>query len=64
MRMDVFITVTQKNVEAKVKAINAYKTQKHRMFFSNNIVGDLAHVRGKQIGADYAECFEMIRLIV
>lgn len=62
--MDVFVTVTKEDVDAKIAAINAYKTQTHRMFFSNDIVGDLARVRGKQIGHEYAECFELIRLIL
>ncbi len=62
--MDVFITVDRKDVEAKVAAINAYRTQKDRIFFANDIVGDLARVRGKQIGREYAECFELTRLIV
>jgi LmbE family N-acetylglucosaminyl deacetylase len=62
--MDVFITVDREDVEAKVAAVNAYRTQKNRMFFSNDIVGDLARVRGKQIGREYAECFELTRLIV
>lgn len=62
--MDVFITVDREDVEAKVAAINAYRTQKSRLFFSNDIVGDLARVRGKQIGREYAECFELTRLIV
>jgi LmbE family N-acetylglucosaminyl deacetylase len=61
--MDVFITVTHEEVAAKVAAINAFKTQKHRLFFSNDIVADLARVRGKQIGREYAECFELVRLI-
>lgn len=61
--MDVFITLTREEVEAKVAAINAFATQKHRLFFSNDIVGDLARVRGKQIGREYAECFELVRLI-
>lgn len=62
--MDVFVTVTKEDVDAKIAAINAYKTQTNRMFFSNDIVGDLARVRGKQIGHEYAECFELIRLIL
>lgn len=62
--MDVFVTLTKENVDAKVAAINAYVTQKHRIFFSNDIVGDLARVRGKQIGRQYAECFELVRLIL
>ena len=61
--MDVFLEVTREDVEAKVAAINAYKTQKSRVFFSNDIVGDLARVRGKQIGRQFAECFELVRLI-
>ncbi len=63
-KMDLFIELTQESVDAKVKAINAYATQKSRMFFSNDIVGDLARVRGKQIGKEYAECFEVIRMIL
>lgn len=63
-KMDLFIELSKESVEAKVKAINAYKTQKNRMFFSNDIVGDLARVRGKQIGKEYAECFEVIRMIL
>ena len=62
--MDVFFTVMKEDVDAKVASINAYRTQKHRMFFSNDIVGDLARVRGKQIGRQYAECFELVRLII
>ena len=61
--MDVFVTLTREEVECKVAAINAYKTQKHRLFFANDIVGDLARVRGKQVGRDYAECYELVRLI-
>ncbi|HEY7879138.1 MAG TPA: hypothetical protein VIC55_12975, partial [Gemmatimonadaceae bacterium] len=61
--MDVFITLSREEVETKVAAINAFATQKRRLFFSNDIVGDLARVRGKQVGREYAECFELIRLI-
>jgi LmbE family N-acetylglucosaminyl deacetylase len=61
--MDVFITLDKESLQAKVDAVNAYKTQKSRTFFSNNIVEDLARVRGKQIEKEYAECFELIRWI-
>lgn len=63
-KMDLFYQLTAESVTAKVNAINAFKTQKSRIFFSNDIVGDLARVRGKQIGKEYAECFEVIRMIV
>jgi hypothetical protein len=61
--MDVFVRLTKDEVDAKVAAVNAYATQKSRLFFSNDIVADLARVRGKQIGHDFAECFELVRLI-
>jgi N-acetylglucosamine malate deacetylase 1 len=61
---DIFITITKDDVDAKVKAINAFASQKHRVFFSNDIVGDLTRVRGKQINREYAECFELIRMII
>ena len=62
--MDVFITLREEDVIAKINSINAYKTQSSRLFFSNDIVGDLARVRGKQINRTYAECFELIRMII
>lgn len=62
--MDVFITLGREDVDAKIAAINAFETQKSRIFFSNDIVGDLARVRGKQIGNEFAECFEVIRMIL
>lgn len=61
--MDVFITLDRESLQAKVDAVNAYKTQKSRTFFSNNIVEDLARVRGKMIEREFAECFELIRWI-
>jgi LmbE family N-acetylglucosaminyl deacetylase len=61
--MDVFITLDKEALQAKVDAVNAFRTQKSRTFFSNNIVEDLARVRGKQIEKEYAECFELIRWI-
>lgn len=61
--MDVFVTLDRESLQAKVDAVNAFVTQKSRTFFSNNIVEDLARVRGKQIEREYAECFELIRWI-
>lgn len=62
--MDVFVPLLKDNIVAKMASINSFKSQEKRMFFSNNILMDLARVRGKQIGKEYAECFELIRLIL
>ena len=61
---DIFIPLSKENIISKVSAIKKFSSQKNRIFFSNDIVKDLAHVRGKQVGAKYAECFELIRLII
>jgi LmbE family N-acetylglucosaminyl deacetylase len=61
--MDVFIKLHEKEIQSKMSAVNSFTTQMNRMFFSNDIMMDLARVRGKQIGGEYAECFELIRLI-
>jgi LmbE family N-acetylglucosaminyl deacetylase len=62
--MNAFVRLAEEAVKAKTAAINAYVTQKNRMFFSNDIVSDLARVRGKQIGAEFAECFEIARILL
>jgi len=62
--MDVFIELTAEDVRVKQESINCFASQKERMFFSNDIITDLAKLRGKQIGKEYAECFELTRLIM
>jgi len=62
--MDVFIELSAEDVKVKQESINSFASQKERMFFSNDIITDLAKLRGKQIGKEYAECFELTRLIM
>lgn len=62
--MDVFIEIDEENIKAKQASINSFESQKSRMFFSNDIITDLAKLRGKQIGKEYAECFELTRMII
>ena len=62
-RSDFFIELSQDDIDCKKRAIDAFETQKQRSFFGNDILTDLARVRGKQIETEYAECFEVIRYI-
>jgi len=62
--MDVFIELSEEDIKVKQESINCFKSQKQRTFFSNDIITDLAKLRGKQIGKDFAECFELTRLIM
>jgi len=60
---DFFVELNQDDIDCKKSAIDSYKTQKERSFFGNDILMDLARIRGKQIEVKYAECFEVIRWI-
>lgn len=61
---DVYISLDSEQVRKKLLAIKSYKSQmvKESRLFS--VVKGLASLRGMQIKSNYAECFEIIRLIV
>ncbi len=62
--MDYFVTVTEKHLDTKVKALSAYESQVAiRNYASEEFVKSLARVRGTQIGKQFAEVFEVVRLI-
>lgn len=63
MNMDVFISLDEDDVKIKQLSINSFTSQHNRSFFSNNILSSLAEVRGKQVNKEYAECFELIRMV-
>jgi len=59
-----FVTLKRKNLDAKWKALQAYKSQLDlcRPYFSWSFVESLARVRGVQVKAEYAEAFEVMRV--
>lgn len=59
-----FVKLKHSNVMAKVNALKMYKSQKFRKYMSKDFIFSLAKTRGVQIGCDYAESFEVIRLIL
>lgn len=58
-----FVTLSESNVKAKVNALKEYKSQAHRPYANEDFIRSLARTRGVQINTQYAECFEIIRLI-
>ena len=63
-RTDVFVTVSENDLELKFKMLDAYKTQQERAFMCKDYVYDVARTRGLQAGCQYAESFEAIRIIM
>ena len=59
-----FVTLDRYEVDAKWLAIEKYKSQNHRLYFSESFVRNWVSTRGKQIGVAWAEAFEVIRLII
>ena len=61
---DCFIRIEEKHVQKKITALQEYKTQEGRHYMAPDFIQALARVRGTQINAQYAEAFEVIRLII
>lgn len=61
---DCFISINSDDLELKIRALSAYKTQRHRQYMNDNFIRSLARVRGVQANVEFAEAFEVIRLII
>jgi LmbE family N-acetylglucosaminyl deacetylase len=63
-RPTVLCELEEKHVALKAKALSAYKSQKFRPYFKDSFVRSLARVRGTQMAVEFAEAFEVPRLVV
>lgn len=61
---EAFIRLTEADVDAKVAALECYNSQKYRSYLKSGFIRGWANTRGVQVGVEYAECFEVPRLIV
>ncbi len=59
-----FVKLNKKHIEKKALALKEYKSQDGRNYMSDEFIFSLAKTRGVQIGCDYAEAFEVLRLII
>ena len=59
-----FVRLDAVHIEKKVRSLQCYKTQLGRSYINPECLRGLARTRGTQIGQDYAEAFEVMRLIV
>jgi N-acetylglucosamine malate deacetylase 1 len=59
-----FVKLNKKHVQQKCDALKEYASQAHRDYTSELFVMSLAKARGVQVGSEYAEAFEVIRLII
>lgn len=59
-----FIDLSKENIERKVSALKEYKSQGKRDYMTEEFIFSLAKTRGVQTGKQYAEAFEVIRLML
>jgi len=59
-----FVKLDKRHIEAKINALQEYKSQKGRDYMSRDFIFSLARTRGVQIGCEYAESFEVVRWVM
>lgn len=59
-----FSKLNSTHIERKINAIRAYKSQAGKAYTQRGFIRGLAKMRGVQIGAEYAEAFEVIRWVM
>lgn len=59
-----FVFLEEDDVARKVEALRCYKSQANRPYANEVFVRALARTRGTQIGAEYAEAFQVVRLVL
>ena len=59
-----FIMLEENHVITKIQALRKYKSQEHRSYANEDFLRSLARTRGVQIGAHFAESFEVVRWLI
>lgn len=59
-----FVFLEEHHLNRKVEAMQCYASQQGRPYASRDFIHSLARARGIQIGAEYAEAFEVIRWVL
>jgi LmbE family N-acetylglucosaminyl deacetylase len=58
-----FINLSAKDITKKSEALKEYQSQSHRNYMQEDFIRSLAKVRGVQANSDYAEAFEVYRIL-
>ena len=59
-----FVELTVAHVEKKIEGLAHYQSQAFRSYSAGEFIRGLAKVRGVQCNAEYAEAYEVVRLIL
>lgn len=59
-----FVRLQDNHINAKINALKEYRSQGKRDYLSEDFIRALARTRGVQVGCEYAESFEVVRLFL
>lgn len=59
-----FVVITEDDLQAKIRALKCYESQKFRGYTDERYIRALATTRGVQIGVELAESFEVLRWVM
>ena len=58
-----YISLEKRHIERKVAALSRYASQQHRRYADPEYVWNLARVHGVNVNREYAECFQVYRIV-
>jgi LmbE family N-acetylglucosaminyl deacetylase len=58
-----FVALEKRHLEHKVRALAKYASQQHRNYANPDYIWNLAKTRGINVGREYAEAFEVYRVV-
>jgi hypothetical protein len=58
-----YVALETTHVERKVAALERYASQQHRNYANADYIWNLARTRGISVGREYAEAFEVYRVV-
>ena len=58
-----YVALEQRHLELKIEALSRYASQQHRRYANPEYVRNLARVHGINVNREYAECFQVYRIV-
>ena len=62
-RRDLYVRLEPEHVDAKVAALEHYRSQQHRNYANEEYIRNLARTHGIEVGHGLAEVFEVYRWV-
>jgi LmbE family N-acetylglucosaminyl deacetylase len=59
-----YVSLEERHMARKVAAVQCYESQQHRRYANEEFIRNLARVHGTNVNREYAEVFQVYRLVV